>query len=488
MWCVLVVCCTGGGGEHALLAELRALRLCHEKVLQRQEEMENARMARVATPTPTHRGQQLVDALTKLGSILIADPAPGDPVMSAEVYTEFKTRVAGKHENVLSAALTPLLTALVPRGLVLSNTVHYQWLPPSDEAPPQFWRKPDLLVAHPGAIKRRLAPDTAVLDEQKAYCEGKHVFGGLDDPVHTSVYLNSVWEGKNNLGNGHKAVGELADYISCVGVRDRTLLGVLYDIKSFWLLECSNTFISKIIKCKWTTPGSLERLRAALDDERWRTPECTALLEAERLLKVSCAFEAGASASALLGIGGYGRVFRVLEDGSGQDGALKVVVSPDSADPALRAEVEMLQAACKAGCKVATVVADPVSLSAGSAAYLLREVGTRFRGATLDDQQSAVKALCSLHQRGFVHGDARVPNVLRHNGALMWVDMRSSYVCDEGAAGALTRREADLRTLLLSMLGGTLLPDKLMVALKYSANDASDTVCDRVCRALQPQP
>ncbi len=97
-------------------------------------------------------------------------------------------------------------------------------------------------------------------------------------------------------------MGELAYYISCVGVRDRTLLGVLYDIEGCWLLECSNTFISKIIKCKWTTSGSLERLRAALDDDRWRTPECTALLEAERSLKVACAFEGGASALALLGI------------------------------------------------------------------------------------------------------------------------------------------------------------------------------------------
>ena len=44
--------------------------------------------------------------------------------------------------------------------------------------------------------------------------------------------------------------------------------------------------------------------------------------------------------------------------------------------------------------------------------------------------------------------------------------------------------DADLRTLLLSLLGRTSLPDALMVVLKYSGKEATATVCDRVCRAL----
>jgi tRNA A-37 threonylcarbamoyl transferase component Bud32 len=41
-----------------------------------------------------------------------------------------------------------------------------------------------------------------------------------------------------------------------------------------------------------------------------------------------------------------------------------------------------------------------------------------------DDVVAAFRALGELHTCGYVHGDARLPNVLYFNGKALWIDLQ----------------------------------------------------------------
>ena len=76
---------------------------------------------------------------------------------------------------------------------------------------------------------------------------------------------------------------------------------------------------------------------------------------------------------------------------------------------------------------------------------------------------SAFDALRALHAAGFVHGDARLPNLLWRSGggedaggfangaSLVWVDMR--LATDGAAELPSAMQRADARTLAASLLG-----------------------------------
>ena len=77
----------------------------------------------------------------------------------------------------------------------------------------------------------------------------------LRDSIH-------IVEGKLFLNN--EEFGKMISYFSLmsVGLADKTpLLGMLFDNSSFWLLEYERPSITRCVKGKWTTPGSVDAIR-----------------------------------------------------------------------------------------------------------------------------------------------------------------------------------------------------------------------------------
>ena len=107
--------------------------------------------------------------------------------------------------------------------------------------------------------------------------------------------------------------------------------------------------------------------------------------------------------------------------------------------------------------------------------FLLAEVLDR---ASSNSAPATTRALCdeafealrALHAAGFVHGDARLPNLLRRRGggSLVWIDMVVDASCASEPVAALQR--ADAQTLAASLMGRTsanfaMLPDDVKTAI-----------------------
>ena len=131
--------------------------------------------------------------------------------------------------------------------------------------------------------------------------------------------------------------------------------------------------------------------------------------------------------------------------------ALKASLALSRAD--LEYEFSALQRAAEAGAPVVPVVPGSlVHFLDGSGAhrgggFLLRHVGARAELSSSHSCAGAFAALHALHAAGFAHGDARLPNMVRHGSELLWIDMRDAAVDALAAA-----QRADARTLAASAL------------------------------------
>jgi hypothetical protein len=67
--------------------------------------------------------------------------------------------------------------------------------------------------------------------------------------------------------------------------------------------------------------------------------------------------------------------------------------------------------------------------------------------------KQAFFSLMALHDAGFVHGDARLPNLMkRKDGGLVWIDFQDAFSSGGGSAITLASMR-DVRTLAASILG-----------------------------------
>jgi tRNA A-37 threonylcarbamoyl transferase component Bud32 len=199
--------------------------------------------------------------------------------------------------------------------------------------------------------------------------------------------------------------------------------------------------------------------------------------------------------SAFLGAGSSARVFCVAKAGAPAPEELRALkVSTSLSRGELEHEIATLRAAADAGAPVVPPVdsslrhfcrIDGGTLSGGG--FLLQHVCSR---AKLDSQAScaaAFRALRKLHAAGFVHGDARVPNLVQYKRDFLWIDMR------ESAADSLDEAlHNDAQTLAASALRCPLSPElhaPVLVALNdvpAGGDAAYASVADAVWAALRP--
>ncbi|KAJ3110424.1 hypothetical protein HDU96_006621 [Phlyctochytrium bullatum] len=143
------------------------------------------------------------------------------------------------------------------------------------------------------------------------------------------------------------------------------------------------------------------------------------------LIKVACErFDVELKeANAFLGAGATGRVFEVrFKAEKRKRAALKVVLYKNRTF--LEKEARALTEAKGTGVVVTLERPFTVFEEGIGAAMVLSEVGNPVNRDKLkqDDLLKLFLNLLTLHEAGFVHGDARLPNVIQHKDKYLWID------------------------------------------------------------------
>ena len=385
------------------------------------------------------------------------DEAAGPPVLNAEQ----QALLAGcTSESEVVKYLTPFLWALRTASdcsedacrYVLVNGENLAWLDdPVTPLPSNLRLKPDLFRA----------PRICVEVHEGTRHQGSgdcYIFGRLADrQLQLDGCVDEVYEGKL-LDLTHKDFGELVNYHQLIRGVCR---GMLFNGSHFWLYASLHGNAVQLVKGVWTAPGSASRIRRFFDEDKPQPKPLPLVPLLRHLLSVLRLRPAPKSGTAFLGGGGSGRVFAVERAEpsahAAERMALKVVVGGADAlwVHSLTREFRAMQDAATRGAPVVPVVTDSLRLldNAGGG-YLLARCGTPFNAtASRSACAAAFESLAALHACDVLHGDARLPNLLRLDGAAAWVDLSANAVdrAEYPQAAAVARR-ADATALALSVL------------------------------------
>ena len=461
-------------------------------------------------------GSEALDFLASADKITALAPAPpsspdSEPIASPALLAQLGSCTT---ESELVAAIAPALyrargfadCAAAACAPVLVNSEAIRWLDALDAPLPADQRKkPDLFVTWTPFLARAAAAHSG---------SGMVPTGKLASrALQLDGCVAEFYEAKVGSGNLTPAdFGQLADYHSRVAGDVR---GVLFNARYFWLYHSKRQYPVSLAKGELGARGSqaalrdffagareppllllLRHLMASLGAVPWTPPSAggteggTGAEGPPAASGGSGGGSAPAPAAAtgftapFLGAGGSARVFAVQRRGSAQPCALKASLTLQRSE--LEFEYGLMKRAADAGAPVVAVVEGSLTFfySQGPAAayggggFLLRHVCRPAAVTSLARCKAAFAALQQLHAAGFVHGDARLPNLVlgppagagggalgsqgsgagssgggggaggtRPQTAMLWIDLR------EGADEALpVNQRADARMLAASVL------------------------------------
>jgi hypothetical protein len=400
------------GGQQTnedIVTKLERLERTNEDILTALKHLKLKQADTKITPqiSPAQQGDKVIQQAKDHGTY---STFQGEVGAEAALSPETLNAIDGcKTEHQLVAMLTSPLEDIFGDSLVLVNSEEYPWLVTSKDK--KYNQKPDLFLC-PEEIYTKKQPWVAnvTLHERQE----SHKFGALSDWALRDC-LVATFEAKLKIDN--KAVGEAANYGYHIVSGDNApplARIVLFDKKTFFLMIVTSVIHPvTIIECQWCTPGSKALLRSvSLDPKPWTASIKTVLLKWN--LKIA----RDDKGSAWLGRGRYGRVFRVSKDGSDKQMALKVVLESNSL--MLSMEKAMLRMAAEE-CSdfVMPIEEDPKNLDW---ALLMLHAGSP---VTKKQYAGVIQLLAALHEKGFLHGDPRLTNVVSVGGTLYWIDFMS---------------------------------------------------------------
>jgi hypothetical protein len=403
-------------------------------------------------------GLRALQVLEQIGKVeeFMGDEAAGAAVLDAEQQALLASCTS---ETEVVKHLTPVLWSLrVASGgsddacrYVLVNGENFCWLDdPMTPLPSTMRLKPDLFFAPRICVE---------------VCEGTrnqgsgdcYIFGRLADRcLQLDGCVHEVYEAKlTELAL--KDLGELVNYHRLI---EGVCRGMLFNGSHFWLFASLHGNALHLVKGAWSAPGSASRIRRFFDEDQPQPqpPPFVPLLR--HLLSALRLRPAPKSGTSFLGGGGSGRVFAVERAEPAARAtermALKAVVSADVLwVHSLTQEFRAMQHAAEQGAPVVPVVADSLRVLEGvGGGFLLARCGAPFDTmASRAACTAAFESLAALHARDVLHGDARLPNLLRLDGAAAWVDLCANAVAraQYPQAFAIARR-ADVTALAQSVL------------------------------------
>jgi len=371
-------------------------------------------------------------------------------------------------ERELIAPLTPYLAAVVdavhPGGYMLANSEDLPWIQTLNGERNNF-QKPDLFLCHRAAFSRGTAPGGKSVASERA-----NTFRLGTDSATTFQFGRCVWrlrdalecifEGKRRALSLHEAIGECLAKVQNLLANAEGRAShkcVLFDSEDVFLLHFSSTGLLSSRRFSWTAAGSF----VVLLDFFHPDAESNWL----RVLRDACRYFSVIlpESDSFLGQGGTGRVFKVLSfsqqaTASSQPTASSAAASTSTDKVPLMNDAEVDVLALKIvdgsqhhGDHLTTLhfeidglrkllqrfhdstallqllptqvhgpyVVDQASHCGGAALFgpvgitVAHELQRGLKSCSLELWTEVSDALMQLHRHGVVHGDPRLPNLIR---------------------------------------------------------------------------
>jgi hypothetical protein len=422
-----------------------------EKIGEKISRVESALQSLVrptVSMSPCLRGRTTLDDLDENKLLKTFVPSASAPVFSEEEYKKMQDI---QSEVALVDVISERIQVLLPTRKVVSSEV-FPWL-----------------VAYKRSSTLNLKPDLCIANT--AFFEIKGSRGTLPSgiPTDPSIYVGvSFIDAKVSNRNENQALGEAivhSQYLETNYVRHNNTAFVFHHAVAYkeeiFLFKFRGGIL-EAIRVPWNAGGSAALL---IDHFRERDPISRVL----KLVLDTKKLHLHHDPCVFLGAGATGVVFRVRENESEKEFALKIVVGENCVGLLTR-EYERNQE-ISAECVVKGC--DFIRLDAiGGAGMLMEEVGTKVvPEKVLDESNEILAAMVRLHSKGYVHGDARVANLLNFHGIYKWCDVeRSSQTSD--ATRLISFRE-DIITLRKSLNRRTARTNMDMDSLKNYASRPS---------------
>ena len=421
-------------------------------------------------------------------------PKDAQPVMSVTEQSELLALPTGRlsksqeefiiTDEFLSLKVTRYLQRLFKKSdLILVNCEDIKWIETIYEHSDNYM-KPDFLLIKKGLQQDCPETGSRPLRALRRLPENKDVvysFGKLSD-WRIRDCIVAVIDCKVD-GLKPRDFGRLVSYLQHLTREDNksTFYGMVCDSTDVWLVTCTEGMVDTHIHTKWTNPGSAQLIRTFFSQRNdWccLLDHCCAMLAVQ--LDTNCA---------VLGCGSRGRIFRVrTKDGSLC--AMKIVHSLNAETIAgVELELEALRSIKAAGGNIVTVVGsptyfiDPLSEEVTGIGYLMAEAGVVVTEKECSNQPSLIvdifQELYTLHRLRKFHGDPRIPNIIRYNDVLLWIDAMRISIHDPTKKEFPDYVKHDVKTLYRSIYDMEL-PNTISVvtALDFYAVSPSDATFD----------
>ena len=348
-------------------------------------------------------------------------PVEGKPaIVSAAACKELRKC---PNERELCRFIAALVQPLVPHLYVVSIEDH-QWL--SVEADqPLYDQKPDLVFA-PKPFLHFHYPKEAKLSSRGLLQAGV--------PVKCTRLWDSLIIGAGKMSLDDRARRELLDHVTLLSEQTKGEIvrfrAFLFSKMNFELWELIGNCITIRTCASWTDPGS-EKLVKKFFRPKHFGPMSTMLDTACRRFEVSPVDQSSVCPTSFLGAGAFGVVFRVC-DSEGQY-ALKLSSGKENV-VLLKSEFEMMEIVHT---RLPHLVVRPIFFDSwfegevAAGAILIAPVLSPCRTSLFKTNgllSKAFDALFELHLEGFVHGDARIANILFNpeDRSFVWCDLAHS--------------------------------------------------------------
>jgi hypothetical protein len=265
------------------------------------------------------------------------------------------------------------------------------------------------------------------------------LYGGLSDAIfQRQVYF--IFEGKITDLNS-AALSAMLSYQACrvQNGNDSNPVGVLYNNEYWMHFIYENRELTKVVRGKWTDVGSFNYLQESIQHAKVNLTDNLTKAVIALLAKFNVT---PSTDEPFLGRGADGFVFRVKK-ADGREVALKVC---------LKSALDEFAILVNAYAMIPDLVIKPIDeaieceLDDGvvCCGYLMDEIGSE---VDLRKRSSLIELLSELHQRGFVHGDPRVPNILVVDNKFKFIDFRT---LGHGVRFTPIAKEYDLKILVAS--------------------------------------
>jgi hypothetical protein len=303
-------------------------------------------------------------------------------------------------EAEFTAFITPYFSQILQRcNLVFVKSEKYIWLPQSTNFASNTNLKPDGFATHRGMFCAKPVPN-----DQDLHQDG-FLYGVAEKDLFDCLILF-----ESTISITDEAFGQVIEYLDQLQP-EGTASAVLFDLKSFWLIKCHRSVVVKLVISHWTDKGS--KLLIENFVARNVSPWVSYLTNACNEFNVDVV-----DGDSYLGCGAFGRVFKVNQ--GGETFALKVVEEKYAS----RLQREHKAITCAEHTGLTAMLKGNVIKTPGSAALLFSPVGTPLPYPSEEEEvQSLFRQLWILHEHNVTHGDARVPNVIVHEGKLLWINL-----------------------------------------------------------------